>query len=456
MTGSWDKSIRAFDSEVSQIGPYAGPQPIHALKLVLGQTREPIAVTQAAHNDFVKCLHVLPSLKVLVSGGSDKDIRFWDLTSLDAQQSAGGSSASASAVDKVTNAIKSVAVDIGTSASSSVPASASDNKPLRCLATPKSAQTRPIECFASSAITLYDKESDDHSDTGRICLWSADSMGRICTWEVWRDGHRDHRGRGTLRVESRHTWLAHETAIYEIQMSSHEGEAWTGEHFPPNADKMSVLRQSVFLAVSADQLATLWTFDCTNPTSPPVATLRLPHPYYVKSLLALEQLLPGSGMHYVLTGSTDEQIRVWDLSALDASEGAGSANGKSTTRKLLSTAANASEAYRDGKNPAGLVGEIEGHAHEVCKLALWTAPAQEGSAKKEPYVLSAGLDCTIRKWKLRHIVEKAKEKDDGTELTEQERQTKSEIQAGKEERPTQAALTAEEEAELAELMGEDD
>lgn len=30
-----------------------------------------------AHTDFVKSLLVLPSLKLLISGGSDKVVRFW-------------------------------------------------------------------------------------------------------------------------------------------------------------------------------------------------------------------------------------------------------------------------------------------------------------------------------------------------------------------------------------------
>jgi WD40 repeat protein len=170
-------------------------------------------------------------------------------------------------------------------------------------------------------------------------------------------------------------------------------------------------------------------------------------------------------MHYVLTGSTDEQIRVWDLSALDASEGAGSIDGKAT-KKILSTALSASEEYRNGRKPAGLVYEIEGHAHEVCKLALWSTKAMEGTdaaaiaasaAKDELYIVSAGLDCTIRKWRLRDILEKAKANSDGAQdaSTSEEKITARAIKQGTEEAPKQSAMTAEEEAELAELMGED-
>ncbi|EAU88371.2 hypothetical protein CC1G_05137 [Coprinopsis cinerea okayama7 len=55
ISGSWDKSIRVWDT----------------------QTKEPLATTTDAHNDFVKTLLVIPTLRLLVSGGSDKIVRFW-------------------------------------------------------------------------------------------------------------------------------------------------------------------------------------------------------------------------------------------------------------------------------------------------------------------------------------------------------------------------------------------
>lgn len=208
--------------------------------------------------------------------------------------------------------------------------------------------------------------------------------------------------------------------------------------------------------MSADQLATLWTFDPTKPTEPPIATLRLPHPYYVKTILPLEHSLPGSDMHYVLTGSTDEEIRLWDLSLLDPSEGAGSIDGSVRGPLAQSSAANASQFYKDGKKPHGLMYELEGHFHEVNRLAL-------SSLQGELYVISASLDCTIRKWNLRDLLELAKSKaflendadPSNDERTEEERQTLRDIRSGKEERPKEQAMTEEEERELEELMGDD-
>jgi len=177
-------------------------------------------------------------------------------------------------------------------------------------------------------------------------------------------------------------------------------------------------------------------------------------------------------MHFVITGCSDEQIRIWDLSHLDDSEDAGLAySGNSAKKSLITNAANAIEAYKDGKTPPGLVYELEGHFHEVCKLMLWSAKDQQNidtashgtpssltSGREEVYIVSAGLDCTVRKWKLKDVLELAKiggagrDKDERTEL---EKKTLDDIRNGREEQPKTSAMTAEEEAELAELMDED-
>ncbi|KAG8854415.1 hypothetical protein FRB91_003509 [Serendipita sp. 411] len=56
ITGSWDKTIKIWDTT----------------------TKELVSDTDA-HIDFVKCLLVISSLEILVSGSSDKTIRIWDL-----------------------------------------------------------------------------------------------------------------------------------------------------------------------------------------------------------------------------------------------------------------------------------------------------------------------------------------------------------------------------------------
>ncbi|KAF7779093.1 hypothetical protein Agabi119p4_3438 [Agaricus bisporus var. burnettii] len=57
VTGSWDKTIKLWDTE----------------------SRRLISSTDA-HQDFVKVLYVFPTVGLLVSGSSDKTVRFWDVS----------------------------------------------------------------------------------------------------------------------------------------------------------------------------------------------------------------------------------------------------------------------------------------------------------------------------------------------------------------------------------------
>jgi WD40 repeat protein len=97
-------------------------------------------------------------------------------------------------------------------------------------------------------------------------------------------------------------------------------------------------------------------------TTPPII---LPHPTYVKSILSLD---------YTLTGSDDEDIRVWD--------GA----------KCIST--------------------VPGHCDEVTALRSWGAK-----------VVSASLDGTLRRWEMRELLNPSPlqyDKVSASELTEEE------------------------------------
>lgn len=195
--------------------------------------------------------------------------------------------------------------------------------------------------------------------------------------------------------------------------------------------------------------------------------MKLPHPYFVKTILPLPELTLGEDIHYAITGSTDEEIRVWDLSLV--TDRVGEIGDGSKSVKQLVTAADAANMYKDGKKPPGLVYEVEGHFHEVVKLAIWSSTGEtqlevesgEQSSKsseqrEETYIVSAGLDCTIRKWRLRDIVDlakvSAKSSNKPEDMTEAEKETLRGIRSGREEAPKTAMITAEEERELAELM----
>lgn len=196
--------------------------------------------------------------------------------------------------------------------------------------------------------------------------------------------------------------------------------------------------------------------------------MKLPHPYFVKTILPLPELTLGQDIHYAITGCTDEEIRVWDLSAV--SDHAGEIGDGSRVAKQLVSAADAADMYKNGKKPPGMVYELEGHFHEVAKLAIWTTTGEtqleveqdDGSKskssdeKEETYLVSAGLDCTIRKWRLRDVLELAKaasgSKDKPENMTDLEKKTLADIRGGREDAPKTAMITEEEERELAELM----
>ncbi|KZO97892.1 hypothetical protein CALVIDRAFT_63556 [Calocera viscosa TUFC12733] len=72
---------------------------------------------------------------------------------------------------------------------------------------------------------------------------------------------------------------------------------------------------------------------------------------------------------YLVTGGSDERIRVWDTSAVEDSNG-----------------------------PPDLLRTLDVHSHEISGLALWLR--QGNKHGREPWILSASLDGTLRKWKL--------------------------------------------------------
>jgi len=124
-----------------------------------------------AHEDFVKTLLLVPSLGLLVSGSSDKSVRFWDLSSPD---SPGG-----------------------------LP-------PVGSI----SAHSRPVESLAAYL--------DVTGPSPHLVLFTADTMGVIKVWDVVKDSTEDRPiWRSTLRDELKD----HRTRINEIVYG--DGHLWS-------------------------------------------------------------------------------------------------------------------------------------------------------------------------------------------------------------------------------------
>lgn len=148
---------------------------------------------------------------------------------------------------------------------------------------------------------------------------------------------------------------------------------------------------------------------------PPDSSKKLPppitHPVSVRSILPLS--LTDLAEPYIITGAGDI-IRVYDVSDPDCPD---------------------------------LIGEIDAHWHDVTALRLWVRKTvgDDGQTRVEPWIISASLDGTIRKWRLqdllnpspvapiaesKHLVTPptSKSKDEGNfEMTEEEERELAEL-----------------------------
>ncbi|KAJ9108121.1 hypothetical protein QFC19_002588 [Naganishia cerealis] len=309
--------------------------------------------TIPAHADFVKCLLVIPWLGLLVSGSSDKQINIWDITPL--------------------------------SAGSATPSE--PNFRLRKLKTLKD-HTRPVECFTFTEPT----SSERHS--GEATFYSADSMGVIRSWRIKREKENNPDGQacgfgGDVTILEKGTLEGHHTSVAEMNVG--EGGLWSA----------SVDNHVLFHSLAR--------------TPSPRAPIPIPHPDYVKSVL----LLPTS-FHptapLLLTGSVDEDIRVYDVSEILEQSG--------DTHLAV-----------DGQVKAREIANVKGHFGEVSALRCWI---KDGDKGKEPWVVSASLDATLRRWSMKDIL------DPPPIPVEDEKEKETSL------------MTADEERELAELLGSDD
>jgi WD40 repeat protein len=133
------------------------------------QTYSSLCTVGNAHSDFVKALLFIPELSLLVSGGSDKDIRLHDLSSLPDWDLSSTSNAAPRFV-----------------------ASLRDH-------------SRPVECLKYI-----------QNGRGEVVLCSADTMGKCCLWQLGKNE----------KARKLVDWREHETAIYDLVLELRG--IWTG------------------------------------------------------------------------------------------------------------------------------------------------------------------------------------------------------------------------------------
>lgn len=421
VTGSWDKAIRLY-----KFG-----------------SESPVLTVESAMGDFIKSLHCFSSSgrQYVVTGGSDKSLMLWHLSS--------------------------------------------NPTTLKCVHQSR-AHTRPVNALAS--LVGLD---------GEVRVYSADSMGRILASTI-----------SDSRLEVVREIQGFSTAVYDLKVGwrREEVEGEQGERGdrrePAEQREQSKAGTDAFLSLVKEDpdgsryrlVAELWAasgdksaagyrlsplLQPPSPSRKPVSTQilgreeplstpyrKLVHKDYVKSVLPLALSLPTSWAGYeefkeaVVTAGSDEHLHLH--------RGEGEEKEK----------------------------EIEGHWHEVTSLACWVREptpgpsiqaangeigegvsevgAAEGALpparQSEVWIVSAGLDGSIRRWDLasmpnlpavemRAPIEDRKGNVVGNDWNESSIPTISGRRLGDEEpigKKGRVQMTAEEEAELAELMGSDD
>ncbi|KAH7889920.1 WD40-repeat-containing domain protein [Phlebopus sp. FC_14] len=241
------------------------------------------------------------------------------------------------------------------------------------------------------------------SDTSATLL-TADTMGIIKAWHLEKEPDPQPRWRSTPRDTFNH----HRTGVTEMYYGG--GKIWTA---------------------SSDETVqvTIYPSDPSSTKPPPP----LNHPKPVRAILPLS--LTPLAEPYVVTAFGDV-IRLYDVSTLREPE---------------------------------ILGEIDAHWHDVTAIKLWmrTSRDERGRMRIEPWIVSASLDGTIRKWRFSGECAPAITLTPIPSLAAELAASSTENPAGK----TQAAvispvpepkgngnleeITEEEERELAELMEED-
>ncbi|SCV67756.1 BQ2448_5367 [Microbotryum intermedium] len=407
ISGSWDKSVRVWDTTASR---------------EFNTVTKSLLSTTIAHIDFVKSLVVVPELKLLCSGSSDKDIRVWDLSVLDSwdfDSTDRDARTSFKPEDEVENEAEAEPATGNNTepqptlaSTGAAPPAAKNLKPLPFLLSLKS-HTRPIERLAYYRVLAPrsndTSESNDEDDadaprerTGSVALISVDSLGALKVWELWSDEQ------GQLRGELRSDTRPHEIGIYDLVIG--DGEIWTA---------------------SADNSVLLSTFDASSPSSAPIPTTRIVHPYHLKSVLPLGIALPNLNSSHLLTGSADEAIRILDLNSISSS-----------SHPPFSWSGIPSSA---DEKMVGLVRTVEGHSHDVVDLHVYTqvGPKEQGG-RIEAWILSASVDGTLRRWKWPEVL-----------IPPSKEEEKVLVDVKEEEAKGKSLLTAEEEAELEALMADE-
>jgi len=156
------------------------------------------------------------------------------------------------------------------------------------------------------------------------------------------------------------------------------------------------------------------------------------------------------GVPSILTACSDEQLRIWTPTdhTREVSD--------RSQAKVFDVHGNAVNGPSHSRG-AHLVGSVEGHWHEISVVGAWWRQVQSAEKPRqgEWWIASASYDGSVRRWSLAEFVKIARDSQEVTASASDASIPDPPVQPS-----TKAAggvqLTAEEEAELAELMDSDD
>ncbi|CEH13526.1 hypothetical protein CBOM_01444 [Ceraceosorus bombacis] len=464
VTSSWDKSIR-FWTAPSRLRSAAS-----ASKHVKASLQQVLTIKDAG-SDFIKALHVLSARnqEVLLSGGSDKIVRVWDLAPL-----------------------KAWAASLQDSQWLSISSTETSHAPQPAMLHAFREHTRPITCFASFAPRPghHGPSSEGNAATSQPIhlVYSADSMGKVLELEL----SLQREGATSARLEVKRELVGNETGVVDLSAGwgaeedeDENGEVrWTAELWTASHDKMARLwlPDSETAASGSGGLRAAGSSSQSGQVLGRLAPLnpsrRIEHSSYVKVVLPLAHLAshrpdPSSEAlrDMLVTGETDGDLRVWHLTSQGWDQADESTEdtlaGQPTTRRTIQ-----GEAVQAGPG-ARLIRTLEAHWHEVIVIRPWWRnrrgplpdPNQEATEtqeiKVEPakanqgewWLITAGLDGSVRRWRVADIVTPASPLEKASDVASAS-QNPSSIEKGAAKK-ADPEMTEEEERELQELMDED-
>ncbi|KAE8210162.1 hypothetical protein CF327_g5937 [Tilletia walkeri] len=496
-SAGWDRSIRAWP--IYDASAEGRPLPL--------RMNTPLLNHPDAASDFIKALLVVPSAThpVLLSGGSDRVIRIWSLARLQKLVSSlseatwrDPSAASQHLAEALLSDGRKAELELmGTFGEHTRPITALEILPERPHTGASKPTTNPIIFSADSLGRIAQSELELR---GSPLEKAGSASARLRP-------QRELKGTETSVGALHAGWVRIEPEQEEeLDDGAGPQELWEARLWSASRDRTAHVYTIIYAdesrkasrrpqvkPVAKSGRAAALQFGSQEPIWPEKSVT---HKDYVTSVLDLNFVRrsdpaqprhpPASAVDVILsqtsgdsidapaliTACSDEQIRLWSLHS-DETNAVDDDESRDTSTKIFDIHGNAAI---DPNRPPGarLKGCVEGHWHEISSIGAWwrqpaatTADSTAMVNQGEWWIVSASYDGSVRRWSLAEFIRiAASSKVQGQSgIAENESaaasgatQTKPDEGQVKQGQNGNGGIqmTAEEEAELAELMGSDD